>query len=197
MTIHLGDRERLLLSSTTSAAAAQAQSRVVERAAVAGRAGILADLRQRAEVLAVSPLALDQIKAAACRAAADDIARGRSPLTDWRLFQGDEPPTAQVRQAVRSSLPTVTAAASRVADEAASRAESDILASADCAFTGTWRLPHQLENVAALQRILWDDPRLCVEPELRVTMGETLVALERRLKDLQGGIRAEPGCQRA
>ena len=171
------------LDAAVAAAAAEVLALLVDRTEVLGRSGLIAYLGERARQAASSPLAEDRIRALAYAQAADDLVWGHAPLGTWHPF-AHASPTAEQRRALAATLPAPSAARHRDAREAVARFESEGLRTAGSAFDGARGLPLRLARAVALQRALWDDPRLAASAEERALMRETLRALQDRQDQL-------------
>lgn len=174
-----------MLASVTASAISEVHDQILEHSAYLGRSGIMVRLRVQARELSGSPLGVDQVKASALEAAADDIAWGRAPLGEWRMFGPQHlKPDSLERAWIRDTLPSASTSHRRRGEQAAADYESRCLSQADSAFSGVQQLPHRLETAILLQDLLWDDPRINADGGLRLDMRETRDALQRRLMHL-------------
>lgn len=173
------------LEAVAAAASAEVLARLVDRAQSLGRSGLIADLAACAQDAALSPLAEDAIRASAYAAGSDDLIWGRALLAAWRPLEDRGPaPTDAQRRAWAAALPTQTEDLRRAARDAVARFEADSLRADGSAFEGAQHLPGRLDQAIALQKLLWDDPRIVVTPKTRVLMRETLDALRARREGL-------------
>lgn len=168
------------ISRSVALAITQVQAEIQGLASTRGRAGLIAALRQRAESLAPSPIAHQQILAAALRTAADDIAWGRSPLAGWRDgFGGEGAPQARAR--LRERLEGAYVQDRALEDSIAAEIEALLVRQAGDAFAAARDYASSLALALQLQAGLWDEPGLPIADQTRLRMKAGEHGLRRRL----------------
>ena len=183
-------RGAILISQAAAAAVAEVQAAAMEHGAHMGRAGVTVSLRAQARDLAGSAVARDQIRSRAFESAADDVAWGRPPLADWRLFAIDALPAPEADRA-----PLRAAAAQPVSEDAAHRLAREVehrALSSDDTVDAVRSLAVDLAAEAQMQEMLWDDPRIAAAPEVRALMRASAAVLRRRAEELDTPIRPAP-----
>lgn len=167
----------ILISTAAATAVAEVQDALRNHASQLGRSGIIATLRAQSRELAQSSFGRDQIRSVAFDVAADDVAWGRAPLTQWRAFDLDAAAIpGEVRDQLRATLPEADEA---VGCEIARELEREALSRGD-AFDAIRGLAGELISAADLQEALWDDPRIAVAPDIRSKMRASVEPLRRR-----------------
>ncbi len=167
----------ILISTAAATAVAEVQDALRNHASQLGRSGIIATLRAQSRELAQSSFGRDQIRSLAFDVAADDVAWGRAPLTQWRTFALDATAIPdEVRGQLRAALPEADEAVGR---EIAHEIEREALSKGD-AFDAIGALAGELISAAELQAALWDDPRIAATPDTRSKMRASVEPLRRR-----------------
>src|SRR5690606_13299718 len=183
-------RGAMLISQAAAAAVAEVQAAAMEHGAHMGRAGITVSLRAQARELAGSAVARDQIRSRAFESAADDVAWGRPPLADWRLFAIDTPAASEADRAHLRPAPTEPVSED-AADRLAREVEHRALSSGDTV-DAVRSLAADLAAEAQLQEMLWDDPRIAAAPDVRALMHASAAVLRRRAGELDTPVRPPP-----
>jgi hypothetical protein len=196
-----GEPDRDLTANLVAAAAAAAMAEtygdLVDLFAGQGRSGVVVHLRQRAQALARSASARDQVKSCAMDAAADDVAWGRSPLRQWSVFFARETwPGEPERQGVRPAADPDPERTREAAEVWARELESRLMRHDHDVFEGAARLSQRMAEEARLQATLWDDPRIPASPGTRRLMRAGRDVLQRRLREL-GAAAPKPGAASA
>lgn len=181
MAIHTEALAADVVAQAAADAILQVQDEIVDLSAAQGRAGVIASLRSRSAELSNSAIAFDQIKTRALEQAADDIAWGRPPLSEWSIFLDEEsrPSTAQ-RLALRLQVGPPEVADAEIASGLCRAIEARVRAEAgdECCVA---RLPRLLRREQMLHEALWDDPRVPATPEIRRHMRAAGRTLKRKL----------------
>ena len=137
-------------------------------------------LEGRAAELALSPLAADQILCLVLDRGADDVREGRTPLVEAVFLDGPGPDDATRLGFQR--LGREAEAAAFVRDLELVR---DLEARHDLAGLRGGELAEHLAEDAALQDLLWDDPRIPADLEVRRLMRASVPLILRRAHELE------------
>lgn len=145
-------------------------------------------LQGRAAELALSPMAADQILSLVLEAAAKDIREGRVPLADPSVLQGPTPD--DIARLSFHHLAADGGAAAFVHD-------LELVRDLEARHAGTGvrsaELAERLAEDAALQDMLWDDPRIPAGREERRLMAASVATILRRAHELEARGRSASG----
>lgn len=174
-----------IVASAAAAAIIEVHQEINDLAAHAGRAGVVARLRERAADLAYSGAAREQLKSRALEVAADDLAWGRAALCNWPTFFAEEMRPSPESRAELRRLVTPYQPADAVAASVASAIEARLLQDGEDSFTAARRLAERLAEEIALQSALWDDPRIAADLNTRRLMRAGELGLSLRLETIK------------
>lgn len=170
-----------IIASAAAAAIVQVHDEIHDLSAQAGRAGVVARLRERSAELSQSGAAREQLKSRALEVAADDLAWGRAALSNWpTFFAAEHRPSPESRAELRR-LVTPYQPADAVAASVAALIEARLLQDGGDSFTAARQLPQRLADEIALQSALWDDPRITADLNARRLMRAGELGLSLRL----------------
>jgi hypothetical protein len=161
----VGDRR---ITAVATAAVGEVYDEILDLFTRHGRSQAVVRLRWRAQKLAASASARDQIRSCTFAAAADDLAAERAALAQWRAFTPrDHNPTEEARRRVRTSIPRLAfytvgarALAQTLSASVAGQGRGD----------PQFELGPRLLEEAQLQLSLWDDPRIPADGSTRALM---------------------------
>lgn len=174
-----------IVASAAATAILDVHQEIHDLATQAGRAGVVARLRERSADLAHSGDARDQLKSRALEVAADDLAWGRAALSNWPTFFAEEwRPSPESRAELRR-LVTPYQPADAVASSVAAAIEARLMQDGEDSFSAARQLAESLANEIALQSALWDDPRLAADLNARRLMLAGEVGLSLRLQAIK------------
>ncbi len=174
-----------IVASAAAAAIIEVHNEIHDLAAQAGRAGVVARLRERSAELSHSGAARDQLKSRALEVAADDLAWGRAALSNWPTFFAAElRPTPESRAELRRMV-TPYQPADAVTSSVAASIEARLLQEDDDSFTAVRRFAERLADEVALQSALWDDPRIVADLDARRLMRAGELGLSLRLEEVK------------
>ncbi len=194
MSIASHDAEgRILVAHVAVRSLLQVQAEILREEAGIGRSGIYWRLRAKARELSTSPAPCDQIAALAYAHAAEDLAWGRAPLAEWRLFtDSSRTPDPRARARLRSELPVAGPETSRDARRLVADLERRVLQDKDGP-QGVLEAGQMLGQAAVLQHLLWDDPRIEAAVPVRLVMRESIDLIRERAAFFRCGNPAQPG----
>lgn len=174
-----------IVASAAATAILDVHQEIHNFATQAGRAGVVARLRERSAELAHSGDAREQLKSRALEVAADDLAWGRAALSNWPTFFAEEwRPSPESRAELRRLL-TPYQPADAVASSVAAAIEARLMQDGEDSFAAARQLAERLANEIALQSALWDDPRLAADLNARRLMLAGEVGLSLRLEAIK------------
>lgn len=174
-----------IIASAAATAMIEVHDEILDLATQAGRAGVIARLRERSAELSQSGAAREQLKSRALEAAADDLAWGRAALSNWpTFFAADQRPSPEARAELRRMV-TPYQPADAVAATVASAIEARLLQEGDDSFAAARQLPERLADEIALQAALWDDPRISADLNARRLMRAGELGLNLRLEAIK------------
>lgn len=171
-----------IVASAAAAAIIEVHDEIHDLSAQAGRAGIVARLRERAAELSQSGAAREQLKSRALEVAADDLAWGRAALSNWpTFFAAEHRPSPESRAELRRMV-TPCQPADAVAASVAATIEARLLQEGGDSFAAARQLAERLADEIALQSALWDDPRITADLNARRLMRAGELGLSLRLE---------------
>lgn len=174
-----------IVASAAAAAIIEVHEEIHGLARHAGRAGVVARLRERAAELVCSGAAREQLKSRALEVAADDLAWGRAALSNWPTFFAEElRPSSESRAELRR-LVTPYQPADAVAASVAASIEARLLHDGGDSFTAARHLADRLGDEIVLQAALWDDPRIAADLDARRLMRAGELGLSLRLEAIK------------
>ena len=188
-TIEISDS---IVASAAAAAISEVHDEIHDLSAHAGRAGVVARLRERSAELSQSGAAREQLKSRALEVAADDLAWGRAALSNWpTFFAAEHRPSPESRAELRAMV-TPYQPADAVAASVAATIEARLLQDGGDSFTAARQLAERLADEIALQSALWDDPRIAADLNARRLMRAGELGLSLRLDAIKRRKRAKP-----
>lgn len=174
-----------IVASAAATAIIEVHQEIHDLATRAGRAGVVARLRERSAELAHSGAAREQLKSRALEAAADDLAWGRAALSNWPTFFAEEwRPSPESRAELRR-LVTPCQPGDTVASSVAAAIEARLIQDGEDSFAAARQLAERLADEITLQSALWDDPRIAADVDARRLMRAGEVGLSLRLEAIE------------
>lgn len=171
-----------IVASAAAAAIIEVHDEIHNLATQAGRAGVVARLRERSAELSQSGAAREQLKSRALEVAADDLAWGRAALSNWPTFFAAEHRPSQESRAELRRIVTPYQPADAVAASVAAAIEARLLQEGGDSFAAARQLAERLADEIALQSALWDDPRIAADLNARRLMRAGELGLSLRLE---------------
>ena len=174
-----------IIASAAAKAIIEVHQEIHDLSTQAGRAGVVARLRERSAELAHSGVGREQLKSRALEVAADDLAWGRAALSNWPTFFAEERRPSPESRAELRRLVTPYQPADAVASSVAAAIEARLLQDGEDSFAATRQLAERLADEIALQSALWDDPRLAADLNARRLMRAGEMGLSLRLEAIR------------
>ena len=174
-----------IVASAAAKAIIEVHQEIHHLSTQAGRAGVVARLRERSAELAHSGAAREQLKSQALEVAADDLAWGRAALSNWPTFFAEERRPSPESRAELRRLVTPYQPADAVASSVAAAIEAHLLQDGEDSFAAARQLTERLADEITLQSALWDDPRLAADLNARRLMRAGEVGLSLRLEEIK------------